>query len=424
MKKIEIIKIVSLFLIFASTLSAKSKIVDRYLGEFQQDGLGSFPFGAAYFLKTNRIYVVSKEYFLEKKQSENPCGECILWEIDADNNTTQKIVLDLYNGSFLKTNLQGFMVSNSLLTANGNGNITTLGMVDCSPTEMPNVIVLSELDASKNRCRFDVGDQIEDTTVAISKIITLKDKYLAFIGTQNSKGLYLKVDGQGKFVDRFLFDRNGDFMQFTDAVLLESDDDFLCVVGFSSDFEDGHLVDMNYSLLVYDSQGNIRNQDHFKEEVLNPLVGSFVPRLCNLADGNLVVIYYKKDVADDPKISMNFGGSIWARYYTPELKLIWERSLFSVPAPFPCEIGSHPMQGFLIRNPHQQQIYHFNSEGIKLSQIQLESTDVKFPFTPFFFVNTNKKTFLIYAESEYIKDENEQKKLISRTKLTSIEWNK
>jgi len=258
-------------------------------------------------------------------------GDSILWEIEADGKAT-RISPKNIDGSVVQTNANP--VGPGCAIASDNlGNLLTIGVLS-GQKDGQKVAIISQ--AKRAEKTMSPRDYIESHS--IKKLISLQDNTFALAGDRNSDGLFLRIDSQGRIIQEKLFDM-GYLEMFTGVDRLKPDNLSLAVVGTSARISVKNPAESSAEnfILIYDSSQRIVHEDYFIEGI----PGLLFPRVCCLNNGNVIVLYRKKN--EDTKTR------IWARCYTQELKLLWEKEIFAADrTPFAFDVTSCTSGGFVV----------------------------------------------------------------------------
>jgi hypothetical protein len=144
----------------------------------------------------------------------------------------------------------------------------------------------------------------------------------------------------------------------------------LAVVGLSAKNESAAGMSGENFIVLYDPNFEKIHEDHFMGwRAISALsLVMLHPKVCYLDNGNIVVLYNKENTdPNDPKTRL------WARCYTQQLKLLWEKEIFTAEKslnklPFYFDIVSHDSGGFVtvIRTPVEYlRFYFFDAAGNK-----------------------------------------------------------
>lgn len=313
-------------------------------------------------------------------------GNCILWEIGINGNIVRKVLLKDAGGNIIKTN--ALAVGPGCAMASDNlGNLLTIGVLNEQRRELTISVILLEHASEPNVIQ---SDRISD--FLISKLIPLRDNTFALIGGQSGNGKYLRIDNQGKIVKEMSFNR-GQHERFTGADVIKSDISSLAVVGLSTHIstKDPNESSAENFILIYDSNDKLVQENYFTGEI----PGLLYPKICCLDNDDIVTIY--KNKSEDHKTRL------WARYYTKELKLLWEKEIFAAEKlpnnlPFYFDVISCGSNGFVAairRSLKSLEFYFFNADNDKTNYAEYKGL----VSTPGFnLVRMNDKTIAIFEE--------------------------
>jgi hypothetical protein len=124
------------------------------------------------------------------------------------------------------------------------------------------------------------------------------------------------------------------------------------------------------------------------------LPGILFPKVCCLDNGNIIVFYKIK--SEYPKTLL------WARCYTKELKLFWEKELFAADKmPFFFDMVSRRAGGFIawIGQKESLEFYFLNNDGTKTDYVQYKSTSGgTFGIPGFNLFRVNGRTLAVFKE--------------------------
>jgi len=281
-------------------------------------------------------------------------GDSVLWEVGVSGNTTRILPKNI-DGNTIQTKAKP--VGPGCAIASDNfGNLLTIGILG-RQKDGQKVGIISGVD--KTERIMSPRNHIENHSV--KKLIPLRDNTFVLVGDRNGDGLCLRIDSEGKTIQEKLFDM-GHREMLTDVDRLKPDNLSLAVVGLSARISSRNPVENSAEnfILIYDSNQKIVHEDYFTEGI----PGLLFPKVCCLDNGNIIVLY-RKESADSKT-------RLWARCYTQELKLLWEKEIFVADkSPFAFDIVSRGSSGFTvgivpqIQQNNVLEFYFFNVDGTK-----------------------------------------------------------
>ena len=250
------------------------------------------------------------------------------------------------------------------MAADSRGNLLTVG-------------VLGEQRKERSLAVISMADETEPNVVArnlidrftVGKLIPFQDNTFVLAGGRNENGLCWKIDNQGNIIQHEQLDLGRD-EAFTGLDWLKSDDPCLAVVGLSFGSGDNNIVGMSADnfIVLYDANCKIIREDDFIgwESVSAITLTSLRPKVCQLDNGNIVVVHGKE--------STDSKRWLWARCYTQGLKLLWEKEIFCADdspdkLPFYFDLTSCGSKGFVagILTPLEGlKFYFFNEDGSEI----------------------------------------------------------
>jgi len=313
----------------------------------------SSPLASCINTNTNRVFVITKVgpkgFFLHKS------GDSVLWEIGVDGNIVRQTLLKDADGNAMKT--EALVVGpGCAMAADRFGDLLTIG-------------VLGERRKEKSLSFISTTNTTEPSVTAykrvedfsIKELIPLQDETFASVGNRSGDGLYLRIDNQGSIIQENLFDL-GDNEIFSGVDGVKSENLSLAVVGVSVRFsKDPNENSAKNFILIYDSNGKITNDDYFT----GGIPGILFPRVCCLGNGNIIVVYKKE--SEDAKTRL------WARCYTQELKLLWEREIFVADRfLFSFDVTPWGSTGFVAGMAQQEclEFYFLDQDGVKIDHVE------------------------------------------------------
>lgn len=323
-------------------------------------------------------------------------GENILWEIGADGNTT-RITPKNIDGSKVWTNARPVR-DDCAIASDSNGNLLAIGISSKQKDEKgQKVAVISRYDETGKI--MSPRNSIESHS--IKKMLSLRDNTFALVGDQNNDGLCLQIDNQGKKLKEEQFDA-GRNEKFTGVDLIKSDNPRLVIVGLS--VKHSNELNAGFSgdnfVLLYDPNLKIVHEDYFSgwKSILALSLVALYPKVCYLDNGNIVALYNKENSdPDDTKTKL------WARCYTQELKLLWEKEVFAAEklpnkSPFYFYLIPYGSKGFvsvIIKPTESLEFYFFNGFGNKIGYYEYRGLVVTSGFN---LIQINDKTIAVFEE--------------------------
>jgi len=299
-------------------------------------------------------------------------GDNILWEIKADGNAT-RILPKNADGSKVWTNAIPFGPG-CTIASDSAGNILTIGILSKQKGEKGQKIgVISKSDGAEKI--VSPVNSIESHS--IRKMISLQNDTFVLVGDQNNDGLLLLIDKKGKILreEKYNSGRND---IFTDSDWIKTNNPRLVIVGMSfkqSNEPNTGLYGENF-ILLYDPNLKIVHEDYFEgwKSISAVALAALCPRVCYLDNGNIVVLYNKESTgSEDPNKT-----KVWARCYTQELKLLWDKEIFAgekFPNKMPfyfylIPYGSKGFVSVIIKPAERLEFYYFNEFGSKIGNYE------------------------------------------------------
>lgn len=283
-------------------------------------------------------------------------GDCIFWEIGKDGNVVRRVSLKKTDGNTIQANT--IAVGPGCAMASDNlGNFLTIGVLGEQRKERSAAVISVENATEPN---VSIPRRIEN--LSVKKLIPLQDNTFALIGDRNGDGLYLRIDGQGKTIQEKSFEM-GYHEMFTGVAQLKSDNLSLAVVGLSARIFPKNPTESSAEnfILIYDSNQKLIHEDYFTEGI----PGLLFPKVCCLDNGNLIVLYLKKSEVSEVRL--------WARCYTQELRLLWEKEIFvSNSFLFSFDVTSFVSAGFVAAMAQREclEFYFLDNNGAKIGHVE------------------------------------------------------
>jgi hypothetical protein len=322
-------------------------------------------------------------------------GVNILWEIGSDGNAA-RIVPKNTDGSQIWTNANP-VGPGCAIASDGLGNLLTVGILSKQKDEQrQRIAVVSMTDSAEKT--MSPRNYIESHS--IKKLIPLKDDTFILIGSRSSNdgdGLCLDIDNQGKILQEEQFDA-GRNERFTGADWITSNNPRLVIVGSSvkhSNESNAGFSGDNF-ILLYDPNLKIVHEDYFTgwKSVSALSLATSQPEVCYLANGNIVVIYNKEGTDSKTRL--------WARCYTQELKLLWEKEIFVTNRfLFYFDVTPWGSAGFVVGMVQREllEFYFFDQEGIKLDYARYEGVPGgAVGINGFNLIRVNSRTIAVFDE--------------------------
>lgn len=310
-------------------------------------------------------------------------GDCALWEIGVDGNAV-RILPKNVSGGTVQTNANPTWPGCAIVSDN-SGNILTIGILSGQNDETK-VAIFSKADEKENIVLM--RDNME--RFSVKEFIPLQDDTFALVGDRNSDGLYLRIDNQGSIIQEILFDI-GHTEKFTGVAQVKSENLSLAVVGISAKIstKDPNENSAENFILIYDSNDKITNDDYFAGEI--PMILS--PKVCCLDNGNIIVVHKKKSEFSKTRL--------WARCYTKELKLLWEKEIFVADRfLFSFDVASRGTTGFVVGMAQQEclEFYFLDQDGVKIDYVEQKGVPGGVFGVGLNLIRLNDKTFAVFKE--------------------------
>jgi hypothetical protein len=309
-------------------------------------------------------------------------GDCILWEIGAGGNIVRKVLLKDASGNAIKTNALAAGLG-CAMASDSFGNLVTIG-------------VLGEQRKERAITVISAGDTIEPNILtrnkvdefSVKKLIPFHDNTFLLVGGRSGEGLYMRIDNEGRIIKEKLFNR-GQHELFTGASRMPSDSSYLIVVGISAKNSNKMSFDGSPEnfILLYDPNDKVIYEDYFTggDSVM------LQPKVCCLDNGDIVIVFYNKPNKDSK-------AGLWARYYTQELKLLWEKQLFDVDNPiFFFDVTSCKTDGFVVGIGQIEglKFYFLNKNGTQIDSVRYKGMA---GIPGFNLMRVNGKTIAVFEE--------------------------
>jgi len=300
-------------------------------------------------------------------------GFCVLWEIGTDGNVVRQVSLKNADGNTVQTNAIPVR-DDCAMASDTSGNLMTVGILSKQKDEKGQKVAVISRDDKAEKI-MSPRNSIESHS--IRKMISLQDDTFVLVGDQNNDGLLLLIDKQGKILREGKFDSGRNDI-FTDSDWIKSDNPRLVIVGMSfkqSNEPNTGLYGENF-ILLYDPNLKIVHEDYFEgwKSISAVALAALCPRVCYLDNGNIVVLYNKESTgSEDPNKT-----KVWARCYTQELKLLWDKEIFAgekFPNKMPfyfylIQYGSKGFVSVIIKPAERLEFYYFNEFGSKIGNYE------------------------------------------------------
>jgi hypothetical protein len=329
----------------------------------------------------------------------------VLWEIGTDGNIIRQVPFKNAEGSTVQTNAVAAK-DDCAIASDTSGNLMTIGVFG----DQKKGRSIARISANNKREPVVLtSSQIDN--LSIKKLIPFKNNTFIFVGSEKGNNLRLLTDHEGKILNKKqekLFDV-GQHESFTDAALMRSNNSNLAVVGrglanitremtFEQPAE-------NY-IVIYGPNDEILFGDSFAggSSILLP------PKVCYLDNGNIVVLYAKKNA--------NLKTEFWARCYSQELKLLWEKLVFVADKlPFFFNITSRNQAGFVVGLSPQMleglEFYFFDKNGTQVDNAHYKGMVSASGFN---LMRINEKIIAVFEEGS----SGSAKDLIIKTKVIAF----
>lgn len=307
-------------------------------------------------------------------------GDNILWKIGADGNVI-RILPKNTDGSKVYTKPDP--AGNCAIASDSLGNLLTIGMLDKQKDEKERkVAVISKADKAEKI----MSPLNSINSHSIKQMIPLQDNTFFLVGDQNSGGLCMRLDGQGKIMREKLLDIGQ--TAISNSVDQMKSNSNLVIAGASADITVKNST-MDFVILC-DTNCKIINEDYFA----GGFPGVLLPKVCCLNNGNIVVVYKKED-ADANKTLVS------ARCYTQELKFLWEKEVFATnKLLLSFDVMPRNLTDFVVGTAGDNlEFYFFDKDGMRTDYIQYRSTlGSAFGVAGFNLISVNDKTIAVFEE--------------------------
>jgi len=294
----------------------------------------SSPLAACINKDANGIFVITKiglqGTFLAKG------SRCVLWEIRDDGQLTkQPVLLRDGGGNMITTDALTFGYGCAMV-ADSNDNLLTVGMLGARNNE---ISIANILTANVTKPKILTRNPTYMHNIA--KLMPFQNNTFILVGGRNGDGVLQQINNQGKILREDQFDNERNEC-FTGVDLINSNSSSLAVVGSSIKLADANSAD-NF-ILIYDPNYKIIHEDWWKSSVSGFALVTARPKICCLGDASIVV--YNRE-------SGNSKICLWARCYTQELKILWEKEIYCIEKssgklPFYFDISTHNSMGFVV----------------------------------------------------------------------------
>jgi hypothetical protein len=323
-------------------------------------------------------------------------GNNILWEIGADGNVA-RIVPKNADGSQIWTNTRpggpGCAIAND-----NSGNLLTIGILGKQKDEKGQKVAVVSM-TNKSEKTMSPRNSIESHS--IKKLIPLKDDTFILIGNRDNNsgnGLCSRIDNQGKILREEEFDA-GRNERFNDAVWIKSNNPRLVIVGSSVEYSNEPNAGFSGDnfILLYDPNLKIVHEDYFAgwKSVSSLSLATSQPKVCYLANGNIVVVYNNKEGTDSKT-------RLWARCYTQELKFLWEKEILVIDTfIFSFDVTPRDSAGFIVGVAQGEllEFYFFDQEGVKIEYAKYEGVPGgAVGISGFNLIRVNHRTIAVFDE--------------------------
>lgn len=318
-------------------------------------------------------------------------GDSILWEIGADGNTT-RISPKNIDGGKVWTNAKPIGPGCAIASDNF-GNLLTIGILSGQKDERK-VAIISRTDKTENI--MSPRNHIESHSV--KKLISLQDNTFVMVGGRSDDGLCLQIDSQGKIMQEKLFDI-GQAEMFTSVDRIKSDSPGLVIAGLSVKISD-KAPNENFAenfIVLYGPNYSMIHEDHFMGwRSVSFLSLSLEPKVCQLDNGNIIVLYNYNKEGTAPKTRL------WARCYTQELKLLWEKEIFTVDGSLlSFDVAPRNSAGFVVGMGREEclEFKFLDKDGTKIDYVQYKGTPGGvFGVIGFNLIRVNGRTIAVFEE--------------------------
>ncbi len=299
----------------------------------------------------NGIFVITKTG--PKGSFLNKWGDSVLWEIGTTGDVTQKALLKDADGNAIQTNALA-VGPGCAMASDRLGNLLTVGVlgersggrsiavISTENVEEPNVVTYKRMDA-----------------FSIKEVIPIQDEFI-LIGGKRGDGLYLRLDCEGKTVQEDILDYGKSAMLTGGDQIGSGEKSDLAVVGLSVKMstEEPNESSVENLMLIYDANGQMVYEDRFLGKL--PSLGLLFPKVCSLRKGSIAMVFYNQE----EKGSVT---KLWARCYSPELALLWEKEILAKNKPLSrFDVVSSGTGGFVVVavTPLESlEFYSFNEKG-------------------------------------------------------------
>jgi hypothetical protein len=378
--------IVILSMIFCVSISSMAKAGILWEKDLVLDAnTNSAPLASCLNKDGNGVIVMTAE---SPKGSFPIKGDSVFWEIGAEGNVIRVLPKNA-DGSKVWTNADPIGYGCAIASDN-LGNLLTVGILHKQEDEKgQKVAVVSKTDKAEKI--ISPRNPIEHHSV--KKMISLQDNTFALVGDRNGHGLYSRIDNQGRIIQEKLFDMGKNEI-CTDVEQIKSDNLSLAIVGvsFKISVKDPNENFAEDFISICDSNLSAIYEEHFA----GGLPGLLFPKVCCLDNGNIIVFYKIK--SEYPKTIL------WARCYTKELKLLWEKEIFAADKmPFFFDVVSRRTGGFVawIGQVESLEFYFLDNTGNEINHIQYKGSVApggSFGSTGFNLLRINDEIIAVFKE--------------------------
>gem|GEM_PF-6305671 len=284
--------------------------------------------------EANNLFIITKT--VPKGEYFHKAGNLVFWDIGASGNIFSKAKLQGADGNEIKTNAFA-MRDGSVMASDDLGNLLTIGLLEEQQKEPsfsisvangiePNIIIIKPIKDLK-----------------MQQLISFLDNTVLGVGATNTNGFCVKLNNHGEIIEQALFDV-GQNEIFTSTDWSKNEKPNIVAVGLSfklANQETEESYAQNF-IILYDPNLNMVHEDYFMGWTsMSPFSLMLKPKVCYLEDGNIVVVYNKEN--SDLKMQL------WARCYTPEFKILWDKDILPVDANiFSFDLVSTESGGFLM----------------------------------------------------------------------------
>jgi len=363
--------------------------------------------GPVVFDKTNKKLLIAGTSFRPRVYSE---GKLWLLEVDTNNsNINRTIHISDINESRAAAPITLAVSLISGLMVSENNDVTLVGKFDNTTSPISIVKVTRSINASKLIKLASKNNSINDFP-HINGGISLPGDNLLLMGGGKDGGSVTMVGSKGDRLWNKRYKIGQGRIEFFNNGLAVGDKNEIAIVGCSANVK-GKFPDVAGEdfILLCSVQGDVIAKDIFSG---SPDPGE-LPEVCQLSSGNFVVVFCKSKSTAMPKSDVNI------RTYSPDLKLLWEKSVVKSAEnkPSSFKIAAVPKNGFVVAADvdfGNLRVYEYDEKG---NMVATFSRDKEVWSVNIGLVCMDKKAFVVFQTRPDMGQSNK----ISKIKIVALE---